>query len=178
MGKLKKYFMSLMLLGILLLAVGCTNSDASGEENEVQNTSKQNLQTVLKNVFTGPTEEQEEMLYSVDDMEKKSEMLSEYHQENFKPYLSERFYEDFVRTNGAFMTVGFAPPDYVFKVKDIKIEEGKSYYEFNVNVSYTNKQSDESEILNVKGHAQTNEEGKVTSIKYINPEDIYTALGK
>ncbi len=157
----------------MLLAVGCTNSDASGKENEIQDKSKQNIQTVLKNIFTGPTEEQVKALYSG-----KQELFSEYHQENFKPYLSDRFYENFVNGVGAFMYVNAANPDYVLEVNDIKIEEGENYYEFNVKVSWTNKQSDESETLNVKGHAQTNEEGKVTSIKYINPEELLTALGK
>lgn len=170
--------MSLLLLGILLLAVGCSNSDEAGEENEAQDKSEQNIRSVLKNVFTGPTEEQEKMLSFQEDIEKKSEMLSEYHQEKFRPYLSEGFYDNFVRTSEAFMYVNAALPDYVLELHDIKIDKSENYYEFNVNVVATKKQSDESETFNVKGHAQTNEEGKVTSIKYINSEEILSALGK
>ncbi|WP_079529536.1 hypothetical protein [Halobacillus hunanensis] len=127
-------------------------------------------------LFTGPNTEQERMLdYSNEDYEKFAKSVSEY-RKTFKPYLSENFFESFVNLAGPLRFLTMAHPNYELKVDDIKIEEKENYYEFTVKVSYTNSKSNQSKTKKVKGHAQTNEEGKVTSINYINAEEFRTAL--
>ena len=44
-------------------------------------------------MFTGPNDEQQEKLLKEpdEDIEKYGEKLTEYQEENFKPYMSERF---------------------------------------------------------------------------------------
>ncbi|MGP4068433.1 hypothetical protein [Halobacillus sp. B29] len=39
-----------------------------------------------------------------------------------------------------------------------------------------NKKSGESKTMEVRGQAQTNEAGKVTSINYINVDELYLVL--
>ena len=76
MKTIKKFFLPFMMLGILLLAVGCANSEetgnsSEGSENESVDKSKEaqeNIKTVLENMFTGPNEEQENILESNGDI--------------------------------------------------------------------------------------------------------------
>jgi hypothetical protein len=190
MKKIKKYFLPFMLLGILLLAVGCTNSEETGDssegnENESVDKSKEaqeNIKTVLENTFTGPTNEEQEALLNGagGDIEKYTENLTDYREENFKPYMSERFYKsNIVNTNGALRFLYMADPKYILTVDETTLEEREAKegdYDFNVKVVYTNRENDKSETMNVEGTASTNEEGKITSIRYLNNEEFRKAL--
>jgi hypothetical protein len=182
MKKFYNYFKPLLLLGILLLAGGCTNSEEAGNRSEASE-SEQNVRTFLQNVFTGPNEEQENLLELMYDgeLEKHEEEFAEYIQEHFKPYLSERFLENYVvLSNGALRFVQRAYPDYVLEVEDISLEEKEGVeggYIFTVKVSYTNKESDKSVTVDVEGNIYTNEEGKITSIRYMDDvEELQNAL--
>lgn len=173
MGSIKKHFKPLILLGILLLVGGCANSEATGDNSggaKGQSEAEQNIETVLENIFTGPNEEQEKLFEFDEDVERKGERLSEYYQENFKPYLSERFLESFINANGSIQFLIIAHPNYVLETEEITLEEKDDYYTFAAKVSYTNKESDESETMTINGNAQTNKEGKVTSIRYHTDE--------
>ncbi|UOR12815.1 hypothetical protein [Halobacillus amylolyticus] len=178
MEKITKYFKFFVLSGIILFTVGCTNSEETGNSAE-KSEGEQNVRAVLEKIFTGPNEEQEEILQgSIEDLDKYAKRLSEY-QETFKPYTTEKFFEGFVNTNGALKFLQMAHPNYELKVDEITLEERESNegdYDFTVKVSYTNKESDESETMNVEGRAYTNEDGKLTSIRYMNFEEVRDAL--
>ncbi|REJ07137.1 hypothetical protein [Halobacillus trueperi] len=177
MGIIKKYLKPLFLLGILLLSVGCTNSEDAGTEAE-ESGSEENIRTVLQHTFTGPSEDQEKIINGYDgDTEKLAEALSDYNVKHFKPYMSERFFEDYVvNTNQAMTFLRMAYPDYKLEVDNIEMEEKENYYNFTVDVSYTDNSSEESKTMNVKGNAQTNEDDQLTSIKFSNFEDIRITL--
>ncbi|MFP3340711.1 hypothetical protein R0J91_22240, partial [Micrococcus sp. SIMBA_131] len=76
------------MLAILLLAIGCTNSEKTGnssEGSENQSVDKseeaqENIKTVLKNTFTGPNNEQQEIMFrgEEEDIEEFAEKLSDY----------------------------------------------------------------------------------------------------
>ncbi|WP_281975635.1 hypothetical protein [Halobacillus litoralis] len=116
--------------------------------------------------MTGPDE----------DMEEYVNRLAEYNDENFKPYLSEQFFESFLDTNGPLMFIRMAHPNYELEVENITLEKSENNYNFTVEVAYTNKESNESKTMNVNGNAQTNEEDEVTSVHYMHPEELRTAL--
>ncbi|WLR46526.1 hypothetical protein LC065_13210 [Halobacillus litoralis] len=177
MEMIKKYLKPIFLVGILLLSVGCTNSE-DAETNAEENGSEENIRTVLQHKFTGPNEEQEKIIKGYDgDIEKSVKALSDYYMEHFKPYMSERFFEDYVvNTNQAMTFLRMAYPDYQMEVEDIDMEEKENYYTFTMNVSYTDNSSEESKTMNVKGHAQTNEDDQLSSIKFSNFEEIRTSL--
>lgn len=172
----KKYFKLLFLLGILLLSVGCTTSEETGTNTEGSE-SEQNIRTFLQKLLTGPDEEQEKLLTGPDEnVEKYVKRLAEYHNENFKPYLSEQFFESFLDTNGPLLFLQMAHPDNELEVENITFDESEDYYTFTVKVAYSDKGSNESKTMNIKGNAQTNEEDEVTSVHYINAEELRTAL--
>ncbi len=187
---MKKYLLPFMMLGILLLVVGCTNSEETGnssEDSENQSVDKleeaqENIKTVLKNTFTGPSNEQQEIMFrgEEEDIEEFAEKLSEYQEENFKPYVTERYYENgIVKSNGAIGFLVVAHPKYILAVDEVTLEEREAKegdYDFNVKVTYTNKEKDKSETMNVEGTASTNEEGKITSIRYLHAEEFRDAL--
>jgi hypothetical protein len=160
----------LILLVILLLATGCTNSEPSGansEEGGTQSAAEQNIEAFLENAFTGPTEEYEEAFSGkVEDLERRSERISEYYQNNFEPYMSESLLEGFINSNGAVQFLRFAYPDYVLATEEITLEENEDYYTFAAEVSYTKKESDESGTFTINGNIQTDEEGVITGIQY------------
>ncbi|MGR9049691.1 hypothetical protein ACQ4XT_13780 [Halobacillus faecis] len=177
METIKKYLKPLFLVGILLLSVGCTNSE-DAETNAEVNGSEENIRTILEHTFTGPDEEQEKIINGYDgDTEKLAKALSDYNEEHFKPYMSERFYENYaVNTNGGMTFLRMAYPDNQLEVEDIELEEKDDYYTFTMDVSYTNNNSNKSETMEVRGNAQTNEEDKLTSVEFNNLEDIRTTL--
>ncbi|MEC3884900.1 hypothetical protein GLW00_12420 [Halobacillus litoralis] len=177
METIKKYLKPLFLAGILLLSVGCTNSE-DAETHAEENGSEENIRTVLEHSFTGPDEEQEKLIEGPEgDVEEYAKELGDYREENFKPYMTERFFENYlVNTNRALMAQSLAHPNYTLSVEDIEMEEEEDYYTFTVEVSYMDNESNESKTVNVEGHAQTNEEDKLTSIQYSNFEDLRTAL--
>ncbi|WP_181350332.1 hypothetical protein [Thalassobacillus sp. CUG 92003] len=192
MEKLTKYLKPLMLVGFLLIAAGCSDSEetgnsSDGEENtteqenegengtEAEGKTEENVRTVLEHVFTGPNESHEE-LFS-DDFETKAEKITEYNKENFEPYMSENFFDSFINTNGALIFLQSAHPDYIMEVDEINLGEDEGDYSFIVTVAYTNTESDETETMDVEGHIQTNEDGMLTSINYKNAEDLRSAMG-
>ncbi len=178
MEKITKYFKLFVLSGIILLAVGCTNSEETGNSAE-KSEGEQNVRTVLEKLFTGPNKKQEKMLdQSNEDFEKFAKSVSEY-RKTYKPYLSEKFFESFVNTAVPLRFLTMAHPNYELKVDEITLEEregNEGDYDFTVKVSYTDKESDESETMNVKGRAYTNEGGELTSIRFMNTEEVRDAL--
>ncbi|MCA0990714.1 hypothetical protein [Pseudalkalibacillus hwajinpoensis] len=190
MKTMKNYLLPFMMLGILLLAVGCANSEerdnssnsSEGSENEsAENSqeSQENIQTVLENIFTGPNEEQEKMLESNEDM---AENLTEFREEKFKPYVTDDFYEnDIVKLSGGVRFLLAAHPNYMLEVGEVTLDENEDKegeYDFKVKVTFTNQEDEQSETMTVEGTASTNEEGKVKDIRYINDEEFRDALGE
>ncbi|WP_245755933.1 hypothetical protein [Halobacillus alkaliphilus] len=198
MKRNKKYFKLVLLFSFLFLVTGCFNSNSSSgsgssaseasteeaQENTDESESKQNIRAALETVFNGPNEKLTKAYEGMSDNGFKSEELKkhlshfpEYFKEHYKPYVSEGFYEaSFINTPDASYFLEAAHPDYKLKTEGITIEEKEGYYKFAMEVSYTNNQSGESETVEVRGHAQTNEEEKVSSINYINVEDLYQEL--
>ena len=201
--KIKKYWKSIALFSLLILVAGCSNSTSdsdpdSSTSSEVEKSSsassaevndqeesesKQNLRTFLQNVFNGPNEMLEKALngmgnteFGSEDYKKHFKKFNEYLKEHIKPYTSERFYESFIINDGAVRYLSAAHPDFTLKTEGITIEDKDSYYKFSMEVSYMNNKSGESNTMEVRGKAQTNEVGKVTSINYINAEELYLIL--
>ncbi|WP_456272409.1 hypothetical protein [Bacillus sp. AK031] len=170
MSKIKNYLQPFILLGVLVLASGCTNSETAegnSEEAEAESPAEQNIEAFLENVFTGPSEEYEEIFFGkVEDLETRSEKIYEYYQANFQPYMSESLLEDFINSNGAVQFLTVAHPDYLLATEEISLEENEDYYTFAAEVSYTNKESNESGTVTINGNIQTDEEGVITGIQY------------
>ncbi|SDJ71946.1 hypothetical protein [Salimicrobium halophilum] len=177
MERLKTYGMFFLVVATLLLAVGCTNAEENGASaDESENSAEENTQTVLEHIFTGPGEEHEDLFSS--DAQTKGERLSEYYRENFKPYMSDRFYEGFVNSNGALMFLQQAHPNYKLEPEEIALEEDKGDYGFTVTLAYMNTENEKTETMEIKGKADTNEEGELTSINYINAEQFLEELNE
>jgi len=171
--QIAKCFKVIALSGILLLSVGCAQD--TNEESE----SVQNIRAVLKKEFNGPSKE----LGDVIDHGKnktKFERFGKYLEKNFKPYLSEGYYENYViSTVSAFRFLRAAHPEYKLKTEDIEIKESETTegsYSFSVDVSYTKKGSNDSETIEARGIMNTNEEGEITRIEYINFVDLLTTF--
>ncbi|ASF39099.1 hypothetical protein CEH05_08210 [Halobacillus halophilus] len=202
--KVKKYWKPIALFALLFLVTGCSNSTSNSDPDsstssevgnnsstssaevngEEESESKSNIRTVLQNVFNGPNEKLEKALIGMGNTEFGSEdynnhfkKINEYFEERIEPYASERFYESFViNDSGALRYLRAAHPDFTLKTEGIMIENKNSYYKFSMEVSYNNNKSGESKTMEVRGQAQTNEAGKVTSINYINVDELYLVL--
>ncbi|WP_270181776.1 hypothetical protein [Alkalihalobacillus sp. CinArs1] len=163
------------LIAVLVFTIGCSTI---GGDNLKENASEQNVRTVLQKQFNGPDEEQEKLITSYDgDLETYATILSEYNKEHFKPYMSERYYENYiVKNNGSLMFLRMAHPNHVLKVRELTIKENEDKDAFDFTVNVTTATNSESKPLSVEGTAHTNEDGKITSIHYLNIEDIRTTL--
>ncbi|MCA0970672.1 hypothetical protein LCM20_08740 [Halobacillus litoralis] len=202
-------FLLMALTAVLILAAGCTTAEDEGVSanesvNDQENTnesadeadptdstestedaSEENIRTVLQNLLTGPDnqlQEANESFESADEenFEQAAEKRVQYYKEKFKPYMSERLFENFMNTNGGevFLLTAYRN-DYQIKAETITFEESEETegsYNFTVEASYKKGESSESETVEVRGLINTNDEGKVTRVHYYNPEDLRSAL--
>lgn len=176
---INKHLKNLIVLVILLLMAGCTNSVETGNKAE-ESKSEHNMRMFLNELLNGPSEEQKRLLLETPDgdLEEFGEKVSRYNEEHIKPYVSERFFEGLLNTNGTTPYLRVAHNnDYELKAEKITLEEKNNYYEFTAQVTCTND-NNESNTINIKGHLQMNEEDKVTSITHVNFEEFRTAMEK
>jgi len=177
-NKFAKYFRPVAVLGILLLSVGCTEESSKETTKTTESESVQNIRAVLNEQLNGPDEELQKITEGLGsgDIEKFSKKRSEYLEENFKPYVSDRFYENYViKQNMAYSFIVFA--NGKVKVEDISIEESESTensFNFTADVSYM--KHGERKTINASGIMNTNEEGKVVRILYHNPSELKNTL--
>ena len=204
MRGIKKYFKLAVWFFLLFLVIGCSNSSSgsdpssSGEKNnstsessaeetkekDNESESKQNIRAALESMFNGPTEKLEIALegmenegFGSEDFKKHLSDYAEYFEQHYKPYVSDSFYEaSFIDSPDASYYLKAAHPDAQLKTEGITIEEKEGYYKFSMDVSYTNNKSGASKTVEIRGHAQTNEEGNVSSINFINPNELYREL--
>jgi len=201
---IKKYFKLAVWFSLLFLVIGCSNSSSgsgpssSGEktnstsessaeetkEKDNESESKQNIRAALESMFNGPTEKLEIALdgmenegFGSEDFKTHLSDYAEYFEQHYKPYVSESFYEaSFIDTSDASYYLKAAHPDDQLKTEGITIEDKEGYYKFLMDVSYMNNKSGKNNTVEIRGHAQTNEEGKVNSIQFINPNELYQEL--
>ncbi|MFD1019596.1 hypothetical protein [Thalassobacillus hwangdonensis] len=163
------------MTAMFLLTGGCA------ENSNEESVSEQNIRTFLQSMLNGPDEEFiEAMNFQDKDFEMAAKRYAEYKIEHFKPYLSDRFFENFVgKSLMATEFLRMAHPEYKLEVEEIELEvrdEEKNSYNFTVKVTYTNIESNESDTVDFRGIADANDEGKITGVHYYNSEELYEAL--
>lgn len=161
---------------------GSSSSEPSTEEGEEINKSesKQNIRAALEGVLNGPNEDLKEAMEGMnkhnDDMQSEDYKkhfadFSDYYKENFKPYVTDRLYKS-SNTSELSSFIERVHPGGKLETENLSMEEKEGYYDFSLDITYTDTQSGESETTELRGHAQTNDEGKVSSIKFINLQDV------
>ncbi|MGP4070164.1 hypothetical protein [Halobacillus sp. B29] len=198
----KKYFKFVVWFSLLFLAIGCSNSSSNSsssgaennstsessaeenKENDDESESKQNIRAALESMFNGPNKKLQTALDGMANKEFGSEAYqkhlsdyAEYFEQQYKPNVSDSFYEaSFIETPDASYYLKAAHPENQLKTEGITIEDQEGYYKFSMDVSYTTNKSGENKTVEIRGHAQTDEEGKVSSINFINPNELYQEL--
>ncbi|MCA1011404.1 hypothetical protein [Halobacillus halophilus] len=158
--------------------------DDETKEKDDESESKQNIQAALESMFNGPNEKLEKALdgmknkdFGSEDYQKHLSDSAEYFEQHYKPYVSDSFYEaSFIDSPDASYYLKAAYPEIQLKTEGITIEDKEDYYKFSIDVSYTTNKSGEGKTVEIRGHAQTNEEGKVSSFNFINPNELYLEL--
>ncbi|SDP19177.1 hypothetical protein [Halobacillus aidingensis] len=169
------FLVAATILSIFFVITACSNSNSSSAGEEDSNTKSSNntspnnhdettekVREFLKHEFTAPNEEVKELF-----SEGTRDELNEYLYGTYKPYFSEKGYENFVdKAKGLAFITRAHDNEYQLKVKDMNIEEDEknNAFAFEIDVDYSKDGERNSTI--VKGRINTNEEGIFTRVRY------------
>ncbi|WP_273853526.1 DUF4367 domain-containing protein [Guptibacillus spartinae] len=160
----------LLIAIMLIVTAGCASNQSASENTKEENTPKDDVTTVLNQIFSGPDEELAQ-LYKEEEYEE----VSNYYINNFKPYFTEDYMEHAMNTNllnsfhlkafgkGVEMSIG--------KINVEQSEDTATAYDFDIQVNVSNGQT-----ADVSGRVNTNEEGKITQIRYMDPQSLSYAF--
>ncbi|MCA1011629.1 DUF4367 domain-containing protein [Halobacillus halophilus] len=162
----KLLFMALTLL----IAAGCTSTHSSGENTKEQSKVQEDVEKVLEHIFTGPDQELSQFYE-----EHNQEEISNYYKDQFEPYFTEKYMDEAMKTN---LVSSFHQKAYGNEVKmDInsmsveQSEDKDTAYDFDTQIDVSNGQS-----AKVRGRVNTNEQGKITRIHYVDPQPLLHAF--
>jgi hypothetical protein len=151
--------MSLLLLGIILLVVGCSSNVKSAPKDQNIATIK----TVLEHQFTGP---EQEFVEGLDNIAK----LEQYYEERYKAYFTEDMFNKFISAHAYDYLLTAHNNGQQIKADKIRVEKDESTegsYRFKMAVLYGEDVSN-PKSAEVSGKIIFNKEGKITSIQYLN----------
>ncbi|MCM3572351.1 hypothetical protein M3172_04065 [Mesobacillus subterraneus] len=156
--------LSLLLSCVLLFVTGCfaTDKPLSKDPNITA------LQTVLEHQFTGPDPE---FIEGSDNIEK----LEQYYEKRYKPYFTEERYNSFISTSAYQYILVALNNDKQIKMDKVKVEKDEDTYTFKMTVLYGKEESSQNSA-EVTGRAKFNNEGKITSIQYLNDDGLSEKL--
>lgn len=159
--------MSLLLLGFILLASGCSSSVKSTPEDK----NITAIKTVLKHQFTGPTAEFIEGLHN-------TQKLEQYYEKSYKSYFTEDMYTKFISAHAYDYLLMAHNSDEQLKVDQVSVESDKSTegtYKFKVVVLYDTERTNQGSA-EVSGRVKFNKEGKIARISYSDDGGLSTEL--
>lgn len=179
--KIMKSIMLIVLAGVLLLTVGCADSEEPANTDSTESKSINNIRSYLNEQFDGPNQELIKIWdMDVEDEEKLQqyyEELEEYRTENLKPIVSDRFYE--TRADYNFLRQAYSY-GYELNTQEISIEESEdteNSYNITAQIEYSKSGSTDSKNIELRGLMNTNEEGKIKRFIYHNYQELDAALG-
>lgn len=156
------------MLTFLLIVTGCSDSVEQTEEDP----KVQEFETMLKDAFTGPSEELAALYeqFASEDIDETVEALKKldaYHRDKYGSYFNDEYFEE-VMNKSMFFTV-FQDKAHRegmnIKAESVQVEKSETNdtaYDFSVNVNI----SESEEELNVEGRINTGENGEITLIRY------------
>jgi hypothetical protein len=159
--------MSLFLIGVIIIAAGCSSSVKSTPEDKNITVIK----TVLKHQFTGPNEEFIEGLDNIPKLEK-------YYEKRYKSYFTEDMYNRFIAAHAyeyLLMAHNNGKQIKVDTVSVERIESKEDAYTFKVVVLF-NKDGSNQGSAEVSGRVNFNKEGKIASINYLDADGLSKEL--
>lgn len=155
-----RYFIPALLGLILFMLVGCNNETVKKTEDE----NVQTIEAVLKNTFTGPSDEWIQALDATEE-EGSFESFNQYLEDLYKDYFADdASYLEFVNSFGATIMNGPIRNDYRLKVENIEYEQTASkeiIYNFSLKLQYQKEDSDSAEVGTVNGQANVNADHKI-----------------
>ncbi|SFG62226.1 protein of unknown function [Halobacillus alkaliphilus] len=154
----------------LFIAAGCSSTQSSGEDTKGESTAKDDVKKVLEQIFSGPDKEVTQFYE-----DNNHEEISNYYKKQFEPYFTEKYMDQAMKTN---LVSSFHQKAYGNEVKmdivSMSIEQSEdkaTAYDFNTQIDVSNGQS-----ANISGRVNTNEEGKITRIHYMDPQPLLHAF--
>ncbi|MBA2174233.1 DUF4367 domain-containing protein [Halobacillus locisalis] len=165
----------LFIVLAFLVTVGCASNQSSGDQTTEENTTdentvKQDVTMVLEQMFSGPDEELTQ--YHEED---NYEAISNYYTEKFEPYFTEDYMEAAINTNllNSFHQKAYGN-DVKMEISTMSVEQSEdteTAYDFESQIDVSN-----GETAGVSGRVNTNEEGNITRIHYIEIESLLNSF--
>jgi len=156
-----------LLLGVILIIAGCSSS----VESKTPDKNITTIKTVLEHQFTGPNKE---FIEGIDNIPK----LEQYYEKRYKSYFAEDMYTKFIAAHAYDYLLMAHNSDKQIMVDNVSIESSESKegeYNFKVVVIY-DKQGSNQGSAEVSGTVKFNEDGKITSIKYLDDGGLSNEL--
>ncbi|QAS51289.1 DUF4367 domain-containing protein [Halobacillus litoralis] len=156
---------TLFIVIMLLIAAGCASNQSTGE-----NTTEDDVTKVLEQIFSGP-DEKLTRFYEEDDYEG----VFDYYTDHFESFFTEEYMNQAVNTNllGGFHQKAYGN-EVNMEIGNRSIEQSEdteNAYDFEMQIDVSNGQSAE-----ISGRVNTNEEGKITRIHYIDTQSLMNAF--
>jgi len=180
-----KYIKPFAFAGVLVFSVGCTE-DAKEEAQPVTNNSKENIRTLFHEKFDGPNEELEQIWNELNDddsldkekLDKYSKKLDAYYEDNVFPLYHDGMDEQAVRYVALEHLRSSHANGYELHIKDINLKESeKTKNSFNYSIEIEKlKDGSVRKTIKLRGLINTNEEQRITRIRYHNQEELFNAL--
>ncbi|WP_181348209.1 hypothetical protein [Thalassobacillus sp. CUG 92003] len=165
---------------------GCSAGDSPDSTAQDQNITT--IETVLHQQFTGPDQTLMDLL---DDPANSTiigngetttpdapTQLDVYLEEKYRPYFSERMYEEFIGTYALEYHTSPSNNGYQLDVETTKIEDvatTEGAYDFTVNVLYKKKGGEERHA-NVTGRMNINKESTITKYRLMDDDGLSKSL--
>ncbi|PAE42723.1 hypothetical protein [Bacillus sp. 7884-1] len=132
--------------------------------NETQDENIRNMEAVLQNALTGPSDEFKEIINQTEWIEP----LRQYEENRYKKYFADdTSYMEFVNSYGAVLMNTPLRNGYQLKVKNIeyeKIDTNDMVYNFSVELQYQKEGSELWEVETVSGQANLTAEHKLEGV--------------
>ncbi|SDN23067.1 hypothetical protein [Bacillus sp. OK048] len=165
-----KYYFTLASVAFILMLLAMPLLDSIQNKSEGSkvslNTDEKNLRTigaVLQNALTGPNDELDQKIES-----EGLEYLVKYEEDLYREYFAnDTAYLGFVNRFASTLMIAPRRNGYQLKVKNIeyeKIDAKDMVYNFTVELQYQKEGSGKSDVEQVKGQANLNEEHKIEDI--------------
>jgi serine protease inhibitor len=104
-------------------------------------------------------------------------LMNAYNKKYFEPLLSKDYYQEFINDKyNVFWLQPAYKEGYQLKPTNIEIKKEKGYYDCKAKVDYTKDGKTQTSTIN--GHIQLNENGRITSVRFIEDDSGIWKLWK
>lgn len=183
MMNFKRIMRITLLVGLILFVTGCSANSEAESGSKDKNISS--LEHVLKNTFTGPNPELNELLADPENAtilgqeagntnSKEPTELNLFLQEMYQSNFTTDMYDQYIGTY-ALSYYSFEKQQEIDSIDIQQKDTNENTYDFTANVRY-HQDENQAQEYKVTGQASFSKEGKISGLKFLSDEGLSEAL--